>query len=49
MADEYVSLLALSVVPKAMTISDIQNATDTDKTMHSLMQQSIIRSGTAIL
>ena len=49
MADEHVSLLALSVVPKAMTISDIQNATDTDKTMQSLMQQSIIRSGTAIL
>ena len=36
MADEYVSLVALSAVPKAMTISDIQKATDTDKTMQSL-------------
>ena len=36
MADEYVSLLALSAVPKAMTISDIQKATDADKTMQSL-------------
>ena len=36
MADEYVSLLALSVVPKAMTISDIQKVTVTDKTMQSL-------------
>ena len=36
MAGEYVSLLALSAVPKAMTISDIQKATDADKTMQSL-------------
>ena len=36
MADEYVRLLALSAIPKAMTISDIQKATDTDKTMQSL-------------
>ena len=36
MADDYVSLLALSAVPKAMKISDIQKATDADKTMQSL-------------
>ena len=36
MADEYVSPLALSAAPKAMTISDIQKATDADKRMQSL-------------
>ena len=37
MADEYVILLALSAIPKAMTISDVQKATDTDKAMQSLL------------
>ena len=31
MADEYVNLLALSAVPKAMKIHEIQIATDTDR------------------
>ena len=36
MADEYVNLLALSAVPKAMTMSEIQRATDADKALQSL-------------
>ena len=36
MADEYVNLLALSAVPKAMTMSEIQRATDADKGLQSL-------------
>lgn len=35
-ADEYVNLLALSAVPKAMTMSEIQRATDADKELQSL-------------
>ena len=35
-ADEYVNLLALSAVPKAMTMSEIQRATDADKAFQSL-------------
>ena len=36
MADEYVNLLALSAVPIAMTMSEIQRATDADKALQSL-------------
>ena len=36
MVDEYVNLLALSAVPKAMAISEIQIATDADKALQSL-------------
>ena len=36
MADEYVNLLALSAVPKAMTMSEFQRATDADKGLQSL-------------
>ena len=37
MADEYVNLLALSAVPKAMTMSEIRRATDADKALQSLL------------
>ena len=36
MADEYVNLLALAAVPKAMTIHEIQTATNTDKVLQGL-------------
>ena len=36
MADEYVNLLALSAVPKAMTMREIQTATNADKVLQSL-------------
>ena len=36
MADEYVNLLALSAVPKAMTMSEIQKATDEDRGLQHL-------------
>ena len=36
LADEYVNLLAISAVPKAMTMSEIQIATDADKALQSL-------------
>ena len=36
MVTEHISLLTLSAVPKAMTISDIQKATDIVKTLQSL-------------
>ena len=36
MIDEYVNLLALSAVPKAMAMSEIQIATDADKALQSL-------------
>ena len=36
MADEYVNLLTLAAVPKAMTMREIQTATNTDKILQSL-------------
>ena len=36
MAEEYVNLLALSAVPKAMTMHAIQRATDADKPLQCL-------------
>ena len=43
MAEEYVNLLALSAVPKALTITEIQEATDADKSLRAV--RAAIRNG----
>ena len=43
MAEDYINFLSLHAVPRAMTLTELQEATKADKTLQQLMQ--VIRSG----